>query len=201
MNDVRRFTAFAGERCIASADLRSMLLKTKAYLSEKADEPVLIFDDQTGRQVDFDFRGTPEEVLQRANASKKRTGPGRPKLGVISREVTLLPRHWHWLEQQPNGISAALRRLVDNARKLAPGKEQARLAREAASNFMWAIAGNLPGFEEASRALFNKDKSSFEQLIAGWPEDVRNHLWRLLPEPVWNDQDIEKSGIPSAMHD
>jgi hypothetical protein len=98
---------------------------------------------------------------------------------VVSREVSLLPRHWDWLEQQPNGISAALRRLVEEARKRAPGEERARLAREAAARFMTAIAGNLPGYEEASRALFAKDHERFRQRIAAWPEDVRLHLERL----------------------
>jgi hypothetical protein len=144
----------------------------------------LIFEDQTGRQVDFDFRGTSDEVLERVTAVGTRTGPGRPKLGVISREVSLLPRHWDWLEQQPQGISGALRRLVDEARKREPGKERARLAREAASKFMWAMAGNLPGFEEASRALFAKDQERLEQLIRNWPEDIRRHLLRLVQESV-----------------
>jgi hypothetical protein len=184
MEDERTYTSFAGVRLIASADLKTMLLRTKEYLDGDASDPVLIFEDQTGRQVDFDFRGTPDEVLERAQAGKTRTGPGRPKLGVISREVTLLPRHWDWLEQQPNGISAALRRLVDEARKREPGKERARIAREAASKFMWAMTGNLPGFEEASRALFAKDPGRFERLIRGWPKDIRTHLSRLVRESV-----------------
>jgi hypothetical protein len=177
------YTSFAGMRLIASADLKSMLLRTKEYLDGAAGEPVLIFADQTGQQVDFDFRGTPAEVLQRAAADKPRPGPGRPKLGVVSREVTLLPRHWEWLAQQPNGISAALRRLVDEARKHAPEAERARLAREAASKFMWSMAGNFPGFEEASRALFAQDHAAFEQLIRDWPEDIRQHLLRLAAQP------------------
>src|SRR5262245_11036389 len=168
MDDERTYTSFAGDRLIASADLRTMLLRTKQHLDGDASDPVLIFEDQTGRQVDFDFRGTPEEVLERAEAVRPRIGPGRPRLGVVSREVSLLPRHWEWLEQQPSGISAALRRLVDDARKRAPGKERSRLAREAASRFMWAMAGNLPGFEEASRALFAKDQGRLEQFVRGW---------------------------------
>ena len=140
---------------------------------------ILIFEDQTGRQVDFDLRGTLEEVLARV-APTRRAGPGRPRLGVVSREVSLLPRHWDWLEQQPNGISAALRRLVDEARKRDPDEERARLAREAASRFMTAIAGDLPGYEEASRALFAKDHERFSQRIAAWPEDIRLHLESLI---------------------
>jgi len=172
------YTVFIGSRRVVSGDLAPMLLETKALVDRGADGPLLIFEDQTGRQVDFDFRGTPDEVLQRA-APSRRTGPGRPRLGVVSREVSLLPRHWDWLEQQPNGISAALRRLVDEARKRAPAEERARQAREAASRFMTAIAGNLPGYEEASRALFAKDEQAFMKRIASWPEDVRGHLERL----------------------
>ena len=172
------YTAFANQSRIASGGLREVLLETKALLESGSGEPILIFEDQTGRQVDFDFRGSPDEVLERA-APARRVGPGRPRLGVVSREVSLLPRHWDWLEQQPNGISAALRRLVDEARKRAPGEERARLAREAAVRFMTAMAGNLPGYEEASRALFAKDEERFRQRIAAWPEDVRLHLERL----------------------
>jgi hypothetical protein len=184
MDDDRTYTAFGGERLIISGRLTTMLLRVKEYLDGEGRGPILIFEDQTGRQVDFDFRGTPEEVLGRVDAVKPRTGPGRPKLGVISREVSLLPRHWDWLEQQPSGISAALRRLVDEARKREPGKQRARLAREAASKFMWVMAGNLPGFEEASRALFAKDQGRLDQLIRDWPEDIRTHLERLVQESV-----------------
>ena len=184
MDDERTYTAFAGERLIVSAGLETMLLRTKEYLDGEAGDRVLVFEDQTGRQVDFDFRGTPEEVVKRGVPSTPRTGPGRPKLGVISREVSLLPRHWDWLERQPQGISAALRRLVEEARKREPGKEAARIAREAASKFMWAMAGDLPGFEEASRALFAKNEDLFEGITRDWPEDIRGHLTRLVRESV-----------------
>ena len=171
---------FAGERCVVSGPLEAMLRATKARLDADPGEPLLIFEDRTGRQVDFDFRGSPDEVVARAVPEPAKAGPGRPKLGVVSREVSMLPRHWEWLEQQPNGISAALRRLVDEARKHDPEAEQARLAREATSRFMTAMAGNLPDFEEASRALFGKDSVRFEQLIRDWPKDIRTHLMRLL---------------------
>jgi hypothetical protein len=192
MDDVRTYTSFAGVRRIVSADLKTMLLQTKEYLDRDGGDSVLIFEDQTGRQVDFDFRGAPQEVVDRVESSKARPGPGRPKLGVISREVSLLPRHWEWLEQQPQGISAALRRLVDEARKREPGKERARLAREAASRFMWAMAGNLPDFEEASRALFAQDQGRFEGLIRDWPEDIRAHLVRMVRE-TWQLEGADAS--------
>lgn len=184
MNDELTYTAFSGSRLIASGGLKAMLAGTKSHLDQHPNDLVLIFEDQTGRQVDFDFRGTPDEVLQRATGGKPRTGPGRPKLGVVSREVSLLPRHWDWLERQPQGISAALRRLVEEARKREPDKERARAARDAAGKFMWAVAGNLPGFEEASRALFAGDPQRLGQIVRDWPADVRDHLLRLVEQSV-----------------
>ncbi|WP_245677937.1 DUF2239 family protein [Chondromyces crocatus] len=182
------YTAFVGTRCLVSGGLREVLLRTKALLDEGSDEVVLLFDDRTGRQVDFNFQGTPEEVVARATPAAPRTGPGRPKLGVVSREVSLLPRHWAWLEQQPQGISAALRRLVEEASKRDPGKEQARLAREAASQFLTTMAGNLPGYEEATRALFAEDAGRFAEQIRAWPEDVREHAARLAKPSFRQDE-------------
>jgi hypothetical protein len=194
MENDRTYTAFAGNRLIASGDLRNMILQTKEHLNRGEAEGLLIFEDQTGVQIDFDLRGTPAEALERLAshprfasdeaATKARTGPGRPKLGVVSREVSLLPRHWTWLEQQPGGASGALRRLVDEAGKQARPRERADAAREAASKFMWVMAGNLPGFEEASRSLFARDQEQFAALIRGWPEDIRRHLNRLVAEAV-----------------
>lgn len=177
---LKTYTVFSGTTCLCSAELPAMLLQTKAFLEANPDSAVLIFNDQTGQQIDFDFRGTSAEVLQRVEVTQNRAGPGRPRLGVVAREITLLPRHWEWLEQQPNGISAALRRLVDEAQKRNPVEEQARLARDAASKFIWAMAGNLPGFEEASRALFAKDYEHLERLILEWPHDIRAHFWRMV---------------------
>lgn len=155
-----------------------MLSSVWRHLQDGGD-PVQIFVDQTGQPIDFDFRGTLDEVRARAEPLRRRPGPGRPRLGVVSREVSLLPRHWEWLEQQRNGISAALRRLVDEARRREPDREKARRARDAAGRFMWGMAGDLPGFEEASRALFAGDQDRFEELVGDWPRDVHAHLLRL----------------------
>jgi hypothetical protein len=194
METKHTYTAFAGDRLVVSGDLRTMILRTKECLDDGENRPILIFEDQTGRQVDFDFRGTPDEVLARLAShplfapsepqDSARTGPGRPKLGVICREVSLLPRHWEWLGQQPGGASAALRRLVDERRKRGNGENSARIAREAAGKFMWAMAGNLPGFEEASRALYAGDQGRLEELIRDWPQDIRKYLERLVAESV-----------------
>lgn len=179
MEDDHEYTAFAGNQRIASGDKRTVLVQVKAHLDAAGagSDRVLVFDDATGREVDFDFRGTADEVLERAEGGRRR-GPGRPRLGVVSREISLLPRHWKWLQEQPNGSSAALRRLVDEARKREPDAARARRAREAAGKFMWALAGDLPGFEEASRALYAGDLERLRALARPWPEDVRAHaLW------------------------
>jgi hypothetical protein len=180
MDDEKSYVAFAGDRLIASGSLRDTLTATKAFVDGSADPRLLIFEDQTGRQLDFNFHGTLTEVLERALPAPERVGPGRPKLGVVSREISLLPRHWAWLEEQPHGISAALRRLVDEAKKRDPEEQRARRAREAISKLMTALAGNAEHYEEASRALFANDHARFSQLIRTWPKDVRRHLLHLL---------------------
>lgn len=179
MNEDQTYTAFVGEIKIASGPLAVMLAGVKAKFDSSKHAPLLIFEDQTGRQVDFDLRGTIAEVLARAAPAPPRTGPGRPKLGVTSREVSLLPRHWEWLEQQPNGASAALRRLVEQARKHEPDKQRARLAMDATNRFLSAMAGNLPGYEEATRALYGANRADFECLMKDWPGDIRDHAQRL----------------------
>jgi hypothetical protein len=179
------YTAFAGTRKVARGQLEDVIRTTKECLDAEPELRVLIFDDETSREVDFDFRGSENDVVARAKAdvpAEPKVGPGRPKLGVVSREISLLPRHWEWLERQPQGISAALRRLVDDARKRAPDEDRARLARAAASRFMWVMAGDLPDFEEASRALFAADQKTFTTLTKRWPKDVRDHLEALLRE-------------------
>jgi len=194
----RTYTAFAGTRLIASADLQTTVLRARECLVGGETEALLVFDDDTGKQIDFDLRGTPEQVLERlashplvaSMAPATRSGPGRPKLGVVSREVSLLPRHWDWLEQQSQGASATLRRLVVDAIKHQPAGDRARMAREVAGRFMWSMAGNLPGFEEASRALFAKDTERLETHTAGWPPDVRAHVTRLVRKAT----EIEAAG-------
>jgi uncharacterized protein len=187
----RTYTAFTGERRLISAPVRDMVLRTKQYLDQGGSDPVLIFEDQTGVQMEFEFQGSPEEVLERlardplfaeAQSQDQAPRPGRPRLGVVSREVSLLPRHWAWLERQPGGLSATLRKLVETASKANRGQERARDAREAAGKFMGAMAGNLPHFEEATRALYAKDQERLLSLIAKWPHDIREHVARLVLE-------------------
>jgi hypothetical protein len=186
MEHDKTYSVFAAERRIAAGSLTEILPLAKAFLDSARDPRVLIFEDLTGQQVDFDFSGTLADVLQRAApvspVTPERTGPGRPKLGVVSREVSLLPRHWEWLAGEPQGISAALRRLVDEARKKNPGEQRARQAREAVSKFLTAMAGNLEHFEEATRALFAKDEARFAELTRAWPVDIRAHALRVLAD-------------------
>jgi hypothetical protein len=183
------YTAFAGVRKVASGTLEATVQRAKEQLDAGETAPILVFEDRTGTQLDFDWRGTPDDVRRRlashphfapAASASPRGGPGRPRLGVVSREVSLLPRHWSWLADQPGGASAALRRLVDEARKRDPANDDVRRVREAASRFLWAVAGNLPDFEEVTRALFAGDDERLFALVDSWPADVREHLATLL---------------------
>lgn len=140
----------------------------------------LVFDDATGSQVDYPwpagYAPEPPASVEADDEPPATPSVGRPKLGVVAREVTLLPRHWEWLGQQRGGASAALRRLVDEARTANAAHDQMRRAKEASYRFMSAIGGDLPGFEDASRALFAHDAAGFANKIAQWPVDVQTYL-------------------------
>jgi hypothetical protein len=148
--------------------LREVAKAVQSLLEENIGTNVRVFADQSGQVVDLDHRLATEEPARTAAAS----GLGRPRLGVIGREVTLLARHWEWLATQPGGASAALRRLVDEARTNVNSASAIRAAQEATYKFLFDMAGNEPGFEEAIRALYRKDKESFEALIQEWPGDI-----------------------------
>jgi hypothetical protein len=184
------YIAFDGDRCIAAGDLREVARSARQALGRQPQASILIFDRQTSALVDVDFRGSVDDVLARIPAAEAPAadeaaavaaprGPGRPKLGVVAREITLLPRHWDWLAQQKGGASVVIRRLVDDARRNGEDGNRIRLAQEAAYRFMSSMAGNRPHFEEAIRALFANDAPRFEKLIAEWPADVRDHAARL----------------------
>jgi hypothetical protein len=176
-------TGFVGSRRFAGGPLAAVAAAAKPLA--EAGETVAIFDDGTGRPIDVDFRGSAAEIAARLAApAEPARGPGRPKLGVVAREVTLLPRHWDWLAAQPGGASVALRKLVDAARHGQEGQDRVRRAQEAAYRVMAALAGDRPGFEEASRALFAGDRARFGTLAAAWPADVADYVHRLA-EPVF----------------
>jgi hypothetical protein len=191
---IKSCTAFKNSRNIASGNLVKVAEKVKAAIGRDAQSPILIFDDLTGEIVEVDFRGSMEDVLKRVAAPLTKTrsaaalskkdqrpqrGPGRPRLGVVSREVTLLPRHWDWLGSQPGGASVALRKLVEEARRVNSSKDKVRRSQEVTFRFISAIAGDLPGFEESTRALFAGDPERFDGQTASWPIDIRDHARKL----------------------
>ncbi|MGZ6016367.1 MAG: DUF2239 family protein [Phenylobacterium sp.] len=169
-------TAFDGQRRIASGPLAEVAVAARRATGDGSKGPVLIFDDATGHVVDVDLRGGEDEVRRRLTPPPLR---GRPKLGVVPREVTLLPRHWDWLASQPGGASVALRKLVEEARRTHAKRDRIRQAQDAAYRFISAMAGDLPGFEEASRALFAGNAERFYEETARWPADVREHARQL----------------------
>ena len=176
------YSAFCGSQRLATGPLETVLSEMKRLPDADGGEASsngaapLVFCDQNGQQIDFDLRGTLEEVLRKAQPASPRVGPGRPKLGVVSREITLLPRHWEWLESQPNGASAAIRRLVEDARKDGISEQTLRTRIEAVGRVMTVLAGNRPGFEEACRALYRRDLPGMTQCIESWPPDIRSYI-------------------------
>jgi hypothetical protein len=161
--------AFEGWRRIASGPLAEIEAAVQQAMA-RAAAPVLVFDAATSWPVEIAPAGAP-----RPPATPAARGRGRPRMGVAAREVTLLPRHWAWLGRQHGGASAALRRLVEGAMRTHLQADRVREAREAAYRFMSAMAGNLPGFEEATRALFRGDEARLAAETATWPADVRDH--------------------------
>lgn len=189
------YTAFANDQEITSGDLREVVRQTKLAMDRNTDASILIFENATSQQVEIDFRGNVEQVLGRipevqaeesADTAPATRAPGRPKLGVISREVTLLPRHWDWLNTQRGGASVTLRRLVEEAKRASTATDQTRQALESIDRFMRVMAGNLSGYEEAARWLYRKDRTTFECIIAAWPTDIRKHLQALADRISWN---------------
>lgn len=178
----RNYTAFADSKKIASGNVLDVAAKVKKYLMKETKSQVLIFDDSNSAQVEIDFRGTPENVTRRlenliaeSTDPSKKPGPGRPKLGVTAKEVTLLPDHWEWLARQPGGASVTLRKLVEEAKKKNHSKDLLRQAQEAAYKFMTVMAGDLPQYEEALRALYAGEAKKFEKMISAWPKDIQEH--------------------------
>jgi hypothetical protein len=183
------YVAFLGYSRIASGPLADVAHAVRARLDAEPTASIAVFDASSSAPMDLDLRGTPEEVAEKAAfwaaglrgkalamAGPSKPGPGRPKLGVVGREVTLLPRHWDWLASQPGGASVTIRKLVEAARKQGQGTQQIRQIQDVAHRFMYAIAGDLPGFEEAARALYAWDLDRLENLIGEWPPDIRDHV-------------------------
>lgn len=180
--------AFDGNHRIAAGPLADVAAKVKECADAHPLARILVFNARTSEAVEIDCRGSLAEVIGRITPDASALSPpdevpvssppgrGRPKLGVVAREVTLLPRHWEWLSSQPGGASVALRKLVEHARRASAAADRIRQAQDACCRFMTAMAGDLDGYEEASRALFAADRPRFEALLAGWPDDLRSHL-------------------------
>lgn len=198
-----QWTAFDGIRLLSRGTPLAVATAVQAALKLDPNACVLTFDDQAGRVVDLDVRGGPEELSARlapllapldatntqpdADDNHARS-PGRPKLGVVAREVTLLPRHWDWLSAQPGGASVTLRKLVDTARNASGAQDRIRQAQARADRFMMAMAGNLPGYEEVARALYAGQQERFTELTQGWPDDLRDHSRRLADGAFGSEQ-------------
>lgn len=183
--------AFAGDRLLARGPATEVATAVKAASDE--GETILTIDAGDGRVIDLDLRGDVAAVVARLIAAPEaeKRGPGRPKLGVTAREVTLLPRHWDWLSAQPGGASVALRKLVEGALREAGGPDRARKAKEATYRFMTTMAGDRPGYEEATRMLFAGDWTAFDAAVAGWPEGVRD-VAREMATRAWRNG----AGVP-----
>lgn len=175
--------AFDQDHCIASGDIVDVAVQVKQILSSQPQSQILLFDLETSRPVEIDFRGSVADVTTRLRNSlapePAPRGPGRPKLGVVAREVTLLPRHWEWLAAQPGGASVTLRKLIEDARRKTTARDEARERQESVHRFLSAIAGNKPHYEDVLRALYANNGPRFHALIADWPTDVRRHVERL----------------------
>jgi hypothetical protein len=214
------FVAFEGSRCLAQGQLAHVALQVKAATEARPLARFMMFNACSSEIIDFDHRGTPEEVLARLGSAVPAhtaeapfndsvndvdeskplapAGPGRPRLGVVAREVTLLPRHWAWLASQPGGASVALRKLVEQARRESPAQDLRRLSQESAYRFMAAMAGSLEGFEEAARALFAADCVRFDALIAPWPQDIQTHLQRVAQVALTPLEKLTDMELPRA---
>ena len=189
--------AFDGIRCIASGNILHVAQKVKESLDRGTPNSILVFDESSGEPVEIDFRGTISDVLTRLEkniaasspfpasstetepSSTEPRGPGRPKLGVVAREITLFPRHWDWLNEQPGGASVAIRKLVEEARRTHAQRDAIRKAKESANLFLSAMAGNLPHYEEVTRALFAGNAARFDEETESWPIDIRTHARKI----------------------
>jgi uncharacterized protein len=195
-------TAFAEFRQLASGPLIDVVLAAKEVIDRDPLTAALVFDDVTGRALEFDLRGTRADLVARLSQQRapigrpaaaeppaatdpavvgaaEPRGRGRPRMGVVGREITLLPRQWEWLAAQPGGASVVIRKLVDEAKRTGGAVQKSRAAQEAAYRFMSAVAGDLPGYEEATRALFAGNRARFETQVSQWPESVRAYAARL----------------------
>ncbi|WP_336141793.1 DUF2239 family protein [Acinetobacter sp. 102] len=171
---ITTYTAFSGSTFIATGQPTELAIKIK--LTPKTTENILIFNDQTGRQVDLDLSGSEQEIHQRYSEPEPTKKVGRPKLGVISREITLQKKHWDWLDQQSSSASAVIRKLIDKELNDPTSESNIMLAKQSTDRFMSAMLGNMPNYEEATRALYQGDQANFLKMIQDYPKDIKNYL-------------------------
>jgi hypothetical protein len=182
MDAPETYTAFEGTTRLFRGTFEEVVLKVKERLGRAQNSSILIFSDDTGNTMDFNFQGNVKDVLKRLEMYVSKhsrgpvAGPGRPKLGVISREVSLLPRHWEWLANQSGGASATIRKLVEDAKKRSSAHTSIKQVQERVYRFMCVVAGDMKGYEEALRALYKSDRKNFLLHIQDWPADVRTHV-------------------------
>lgn len=186
--------AFEHHRLLARSEPTGVITAVQRRLGEHPEALLLVLDAVTSERIELDWRTPAAQLLvqlpaapaadesDEAAGSDAPRGPGRPKLGVTAREVTLLPRHWDWLARQPGGASVALRKLVQSAMREGGSAEKQRRATEATYRFMSIVGGDLPQYEEVSRALFAGDLARVDALAADWPADVAAHLRTLLAQ-------------------
>lgn len=185
MNTQGIYTAFEGTHRLFQGTLDEVVLKIKKRLGKADNSSILIFSDTTGKTMDFNFHGSENDVQKRLEvyvspeSSKETSGPGRPKLGVISREVSLLPRHWEWLATQPGGASSTIRKLIEEAKKKSSTQITTKQVQERVYRFMSVIAGDLVGYEEALRALYKSDRKTFQLHVRDWPNDIKDHIFEM----------------------
>lgn len=184
MNTSEQFTLFVGTSLVAAGDLRTVATAAKKATDNRTSDRLALYRESNGQVFDLDLRGSIEEVLERLPhhpvvgedpPPPPQKGPGRPKLGVVSKEVTLLPRHWQWLAKQRGGASAMLRRLVDEARRVESETVSRRDLQAALDRFLWDMASDFSGFEEATRSLYAVDAAAFQKHTERWPDDVRDY--------------------------
>ena len=184
MQQASKILAFSAQKLIAEGSFSEVIQLVKNHIKHNDTGNTLFFNGCDGRQIDINLRAGNGESASASGASVADSGSGedkpgkksrgRPKLGVVGREVTLLPRHWQWLDDQRGGASARLRRLIDQERKANAGEDRIRQSQDSANRFMYAMAGNIPGFEEAVRALYARNKARFDQETSAWPVDIRD---------------------------
>lgn len=190
-SDALRLLVFEDHRCLADGDAALTAARLSERFAASEHGRLLVFDADSGEQLDVDHSAPPDQLAaqlswlageRRGKTEAPASGRGRPKLGVTAREVTLLPRHWQWLAAQPGGASATLRRLVEQARKSGGGRAAQRQAQDRSYRLMSTLGGDLPGFEEACRALFAGRGEDFAAQVEPWPADVRAHVSPLAAE-------------------